>query len=132
VPRLSVEVIYLLTDIEDDKATTETRDRTLVLHVLVTPTDDAFEAHCLEMDIVTESSTGNQAFEDCCDLIAAQYRCARDENNLENLFFPAPAEYWKRLGSAKLERVKTLDLDGGPNKSVGSHNALQLQELVAA
>ena len=107
-------------------------DRALVLHVLVSRVDDAFEAHCLEMDIVTESSTGDLAFDDCCDLIIAQYRCARDEHNLENLFFPAPAEYWKRLGSARLERVKCLELDGDRNGTDDTRDILKLQELIAA
>jgi hypothetical protein len=73
-----------------------------VLHVLVRQTGTGVEVHCLELDIVTEARTREEALNDIVDLVRVQFDVARERDNLDNLFFPAPPEYWRALARARL------------------------------
>jgi hypothetical protein len=83
-----------------------------VLQVLLTKVMSGYEAHCLPMDIVTEAPTVDQAIEDICDLISAQYRYARDTDNLDSIFVPAPAEYWQKLAFTTVFGTRDISVDG--------------------
>lgn len=104
-----------------------------VLQVLLTRTPDGVEAHCLPMDIVTEAPTQDQAIDDLCDLIRAQYRYGRDTNNLRAVFVPAPPEYWEKLATARSVGERNLDM-AGPSEHVDDDDGdetptYKLQEL---
>lgn len=85
----------------------------VILQVLVTKTAMGYEAHCLPMDIVHEAPTVEQAIEDLIGLIRAQYRYARDTQNLASAFVPAPPEDWQKLAHAKpTGALRSIDLSG--------------------
>src|ERR1043166_6867152 len=87
-------------------------ERDVILQVLLTRTESGgYEAHCLQMDIVTEAPTLDQATNDICDLIRAQYCYGRDTHNLESVFVPAPAEDWQKLAHAKpIGDLRSIDV----------------------
>ncbi len=71
------------------------------LHVLVTEEPEGhFAAHCLELDLVAEAPTQDQALEDIEGVIRAAIEYAIDNDNLDHLFKPAPAECWNPLSRA--------------------------------
>ena len=81
-------------------------DKALSLHlnVLVERQEDgSFLAHCLELDLVAEGSTSETAFSELLGLIDVQIRTCIDNDNLQNLFFPAPKEVWEKLLRARNE-----------------------------
>jgi hypothetical protein len=102
----------------------------VILQVLLTRTERGFEAHCLQMDIVTEAQTAEAAMEDICELIRAQYRYGRDTNNLEAVFVPAPAEYWQKLAHAKpIGTLRNIMLSGRSEHCDDDSPSYALQEL---
>jgi hypothetical protein len=100
----------------------------VVLQVLLTPTDDGVQAHCLHMDIVTEAATTEQAISDIMDLIRAQYKYGRDTNNLEAVFVPAPPEYWRKLAHARSVGETQITFEG-ESEHTESPTVYTLQEL---
>jgi hypothetical protein len=108
-------------------------DPQVVLQVLITKTDDGYEAHCLQMDIVTEAPSVESVTNDIVDLITAQYRYGRDTNNLEAVFVPAPAEYWQKLAHAKpIGGLRSIDLSGYSEHCDEQVPSYALQELEVA
>lgn len=73
----------------------------LKLNVLVERQPDGkFLAHCLELDLVAEGDSAQAACEEVLNIVDIQVRTCLENDNLENLFFPAPPEVWKKLGRA--------------------------------
>jgi len=106
----------------------------LVLHVLVRTSSTGIEVHCLELDHVTEALTREQALSDLVDLVRAQFVVARREKDLDNLFFPAPAEDWRALARARLVGSRLVDLHDTTDASDGppipvAATGLKLQEF---
>ncbi|MQA30051.1 MAG: hypothetical protein GEU82_09465 [Luteitalea sp.] len=102
----------------------------MILQVLVTKTAAGYEAHCLPMDIVTEAGSVEQVMNDIVDLITAQYRYARDTNNLASAFVPAPAEAWQQLAHARpTGSLRTVDLGGHSEHCDNLGQSLAVQEL---
>ncbi len=81
------------------------------VNVLLKKEDDLFVAHCLEFDIVAVAETEEQAKKDLKDLVVAQIEYAFANDNLENLFHPAPKSVWEeyfgRNESNKNSQTKT-------------------------
>jgi len=73
----------------------------LAFTVLVKFEDGIWVAHCLELDIVATGNTPDQAASDIKDLIVAQVSCALSNNNMSNLYHPAPKEVWDEFRTAK-------------------------------
>lgn len=71
------------------------------LHVLLYKEDNIQVAHCLEFDIVAQGEDRNEALRNLLDAIELQVKYAMETDNLDNLYYPAPAEYWQRLVRAK-------------------------------
>lgn len=70
----------------------------LHLNVLIErQSNGVFLAHCLELDLLAEGKTSEQAFEDLLNVVDVQIRTCVDNDNLDNLFFPAPKEAWNKL-----------------------------------
>jgi len=90
----------------------------LRLNVLVErQAEGSYLAHCLELDLVAEGSSRSMACEELLDVIDVQIRTCLQNDNLENLFFPAPKEVWQKLGRArarcKEERLRrTIPAEG--------------------
>ena len=64
------------------------------VNILIKKEDGLFVAHCLEFDIVATGDTFIQAQKDVVALICAQIDYAFSNDNLDNLFHPAPKEVW--------------------------------------
>lgn len=93
---------------EDMEMLSKSPDGTLVLsfNVLVErQTDGSFLAQCAELDLVAQAGSQNAACDDLLNLIDVQVRTCLQNDNLENLYFPAPPEVWQKLGRAQ-ERCK--------------------------
>jgi hypothetical protein len=71
------------------------REETFSFKVLVRCEEGLWVAHCLELDLVTEADTREQACEDMADVITAHVRYALENDNMEYLYHPAPQEVWK-------------------------------------
>ena len=69
----------------------------MIFSVLVKKEGDTWVAHCLELDIVTTARSLDAAKAEMNDLIAAQVDYAFCNDNLENLYRPAPPEVWKKF-----------------------------------
>lgn len=59
--------------------------------------NEAYLAHCLELDLVAEGSTLEEACDSLINVIDVQIRTCIANDNLENLYFPAPPEAWSEL-----------------------------------
>ncbi len=51
-------------------------------------------AHCLQTDIVAEGESITNALKNLFELMAFQLEAASDEEDMNSIFRPAPAEYW--------------------------------------
>jgi hypothetical protein len=65
------------------------------LRVILYREDGKWLAHCLELDIVAEGATPQEAIEDIVDLCNLQVRTALEDGDLQSVFRPAPPEIWK-------------------------------------
>jgi hypothetical protein len=100
------------------------------------PRDDLFLAHCLELDIVAVSGTIEEVKNDILSLIQAQIEYAFENNNLDNLYRPAPPEVWREYYTCRNEeehsirrRIHADDSTGVPQwlvaktcESISSHH----------
>ena len=78
------------------------RELTFHLDVLVERKSPAlWVAHCLQLDLVAEAATSKAAFEELLNLVDAQIRTCVENDNLDNLYFPAPKEVWNKLAQIK-------------------------------
>jgi hypothetical protein len=73
----------------------------MTLRFLVYPEGEWWFAHCLELDIVAEGKTDHEAFADVLRLCALQIETAIQDGDLESIFRPAPAEFWRLFSLAK-------------------------------
>ena len=73
-----------------------------------------YVAHCLELDIVTTAPDLNQIHDDMADLIIAQINYAFSNDNLDNLFHPAPSEVWQEFFKCKAGVPKRRELKSKP------------------
>ena len=86
------------------------RDTQLELRVITYREDEVWLAHCLELDIVAEGKSAKKAVNDLVDLCLLQIKTAIEENDLESIIRPAPAEFWKLFFSAKKKkRIKPAE-----------------------
>ena len=67
----------------------------ITLRGIIYPEEGVWLAHCLEMDIVAEGKTPEQALRDVIDLCQWQLQVAKKEGDIGSAFRPAPPEYWK-------------------------------------
>lgn len=66
------------------------------LHALVIHDKEkkTFLAHCLDMDIVAQAKTQEEAVSELKELISTQIEYCLENDMLDTLFRPAPKEYW--------------------------------------
>jgi hypothetical protein len=84
-------------------------EMSMVFNILAKKTADIWIAHCLELDIVATSASLESLKEEIKDLILTQVDYAFSNDNLENLYHPAPAEVWKefyKCQNATEDRIK--------------------------
>ena len=69
----------------------------MVFNILAKKEGEIWIAHCLELDIVATGQSLENVKAEIKDLILAQVDYAFSNDNLENLYRPAPAEVWKEF-----------------------------------
>ena len=89
------------------------KDISFTVNVLTKKEDGMFTAHCLELDIVAVSDTLENVQKEIVSLICAQIDYAFSNDNLENLYHPAPPEAWQELYKCKeqIERKYAIRSD---------------------
>ncbi|MEX2147217.1 MAG: hypothetical protein WED01_09425 [Candidatus Rokuibacteriota bacterium] len=65
-------------------------------------------AHCLDLDLVSTGASAEAALDELAVAVNTQLWYAREHDNFEYLFRPAPDEAWRKLG----------ELLKGPHKTV--------------
>lgn len=79
----------------------------MIFNILAKKEGDEWIGHCLELDIVATAKNLKTLKEDMVSLIVAQVDYAFSNNNLDNLYRPAPPEVWKVFFACqKLEEEK--------------------------
>ncbi len=71
----------------------------MTVNVLLKKEDKVWLAHCLELDIVASSTRIKDVKKEMGQLIGAQVDYAFSNDNLNNLYHPAPPEVWKEFYS---------------------------------
>lgn len=83
------------------------KEAVLTFSVLISKEEDILVGHCLELDIVTTAETSDSLVKDMMDLIDAQIVYAFGNDNIENLYHPAPTEAWEEFFECKKFNEKT-------------------------
>jgi hypothetical protein len=73
----------------------------IMVNIFFKKEDQTWIGHCLELDIVATGNNLHQLKADMKDLIIAQIEYAFTNDNLDNLFHPAPVEAWKEFYQCK-------------------------------
>ncbi len=90
---------------------------TLHLDVLIRPTDEGYEAHCLQFDLVEVASTPEEAEQAIKNAIAAHIEYSLVHDNGEYLFQAAPLEAWNAFFSGRSSKRDTLGIRLGQTVS---------------
>jgi len=102
---------------------------TLHLDVLLRKTDEGYEAHCLQFDLVEVAPTPEEAEQAIKDVITAHIEYSLAHDNLEHLFHPAPLEAWNAFFSSRLYKQVTLGIR--PEKAASPFpDTINLQETL--
>jgi hypothetical protein len=76
-------------------------ETSIILNIIVREEGNVWIGHCLELDIVATANSLAQLKCDLSDLIIAQIDYAFSNDNLDNLFQPAPREVWEEFYKCK-------------------------------
>ena len=77
------------------------KNPSIKLNVLVYKEDNEWIAHCLQMDLVAANTDKNAVQDDIIDLIESHVVYALENENIDHIFKPAPAEEWEKLGHSQ-------------------------------
>lgn len=69
---------------------------------------DRWIAQCLQMDVVAEGNSAQEAAETLIQLCDVQIQACLDDGDIEGIFRPAPAEVWSYYAKAQ----RTIHLQG--------------------
>ena len=83
---------------------------TLHLDVLIRQTDEGYEAHCLQFDLVEVALTPEEAEQAIKDVITAHIAYSLAHDNREHLFQAAPLEAWNAFFSGQSSKRSTLEI----------------------
>ena len=75
--------------------------KSFIFNILIKKENELFIAHCLELDIVSAERSKEKAEKELVDLICAQLDYAFSNDNLENLYHPAPQKVWEEFFACK-------------------------------
>jgi hypothetical protein len=70
-------------------------------NILIKKEESIWVAHCLELDLVTESLSLEEVERDIVAIIKKQVSYCIANNNMENLFRSAPKEVWDEFKACK-------------------------------
>ena len=88
-------------------------EKSMTFNILVKKEDDLWIAHCLELDIVATSPVLKTVKKEIVDLITTQIDYAFNNNNLDNLYHPAPKEVWAQFYKCKDSVEKKVKMKPG-------------------
>jgi hypothetical protein len=71
------------------------REEDFSFKVLIRKEPDAWVARCLELNLVAVAETSEQVESDIIDVIISHVRYALNNDNVANMYHPAPSEVWK-------------------------------------
>jgi hypothetical protein len=71
------------------------------LSAIVYEEDGVWIAHCLELDIVAEDESSNEALHSLVSLCDFQIKVAMEERDLRSIFRAAPPEIWQMFSSGR-------------------------------
>ena len=77
----------------------------IALRMIVYREGDWWYAHCLELDIVAEGETADNAMRDLEDLCRFQIETALEEGDLDSVFRPAPPAAWRMFCMGTRKRM---------------------------
>jgi predicted RNase H-like HicB family nuclease len=80
------------------------------LDVLLYREDGAWQAHCLQLDLVEVGATAEEAEQALVDVIRAHIEYALADNDMEHLFSPAPPEVWRQFWAAETQGPREIPL----------------------
>ena len=83
---------------------------TLHLDVLLRQTDEGYEAHCLQFDLVEVAPTAEEAEQAIKDVITAHIEYSLAHDNREYLFQSAPIDVWNAFFSSRPYKRLTLGI----------------------
>ena len=83
---------------------------TLHLDVLLRQTDEGYEAHCLQFDLVEMAPTAEEAEQAIKDVITAHIEYSLAHDNREYLFQSAPLDVWNAFFSSRPYKRLTLEI----------------------
>jgi len=83
---------------------------TLHLDVLLRQTDEGYEAHCLQFDLVEMAPTAEEAEQAIKDVITAHIEYSLAHDNREYLFQSAPLDVWNAFFSSRPYKRLTLGI----------------------
>ena len=83
----------------------------MIFNILVMKEGDLFVAHCLELDIVATGETLEQTQKDIVALICTQIDYAFSNDNLDNLYHPAPKQVWEAFYACREKTEKRHIVD---------------------
>jgi hypothetical protein len=95
-----------------------TTDLSIDLRAVIYTEHNVWIAHCLEMDVVAEGASADQALGDLLDLCAYQIEYSLAQGDLRSIFRPAPEETWVMYWRAHKKRLPKK-----PSKPVGRFEA---------
>ena len=75
------------------------------VRVVIEKEDTLYIAHCLDFDLVTQAKSFKGAKEMMIDAIYEYLTYAVENNLQEQVFRPAPSEYWAKIPLASKEEV---------------------------
>ena len=102
------------------------KETKMSFNVLVRKEGELFCFYCLELDIVTAAKTMDEGMEELFSMVVNQIEFAFVNDNLENLYKPAPKEFWEDFYSNNSHRKAQLKIVRRPvsqylKKTSGQH-----------
>jgi hypothetical protein len=82
----------------------------MIFNLLAKKEKDLWIGHCLELDIVATADSLEVLKKDLTDLIIVQVDYAFSNNNLENLYHPAPSEVWEEFFKCRPETEEEIEV----------------------
>lgn len=107
------------------------KETSISVNILIKKENGEFVAHCLELDIVAVADTKANVQREVITLICAQVDYAFSNDNLDNLFHPAPTEVWSEFFACKEAQERRYKLESGFKKAAESHNTVLPPWLIA-
>ena len=89
----------------------------MIFNIFVKKEDDEFIAHCMELDIVATGAAYDATIKDIVELVAAQISYAFSNDNLLNLYHPAPREVWEEFYTCKPVGEIRIPVKGSFNRA---------------